>query len=383
MEQVLHFFTNLFGTESWPPRWHCGEWTDFHGWLYIISDLTIWASYFAIPVILLTFLTKKKDIPLPTVFLLFISFILLCGFTHLIDASMFWWPAYRLNALVRFFTAVISVTTVLMLFKVLPEAMALKTSKEFNAELEKRVEVEMMLQENAKELEQKSKEIESFVYISSHDLQEPVKSILALSNLLKQEYSDKLDDDGKKALNYISDGATRMQNLIHGLLEYNRVGINAVNKMVNINHVLSSVLDDLSALIKASDAKIEYKELPVVNGNEVELRLLFQNLIANSLKFKKVDVAPKIEINSSENPEHWQFSVRDNGIGIDPVYFEKIFNIFQRLHNNKEYEGNGIGLAHCKKIIDHHQGRIWVESELNTGSTFYFTINKVISDEKV
>ena len=153
MEEIIEFFLNLFGTESWPARWYCGKWTGFHGWLYIFSDLAVWAAYFIIPVFLIRLIRQRPGIPFPTIFWLFGAFILFCGLTHLVDASMFWWPAYRLNALVRFFTACISWATIIALIKVFPQALALKTAKEFEKEILERKKVEDQLKESDEQIQ--------------------------------------------------------------------------------------------------------------------------------------------------------------------------------------------------------------------------------------
>ncbi|MDF2448761.1 MAG: histidine kinase [Bacteroidota bacterium] len=168
MEDITHFFSNLFNTDSWPPRWHCGEWTSFHGWLYIFSDLAIWGAYFMIPVVLLTFIKKKKDVPFNNVFVLFGAFILACGLTHLIDAVIFWWPAYRLSAVIRFITAVVSWGTIIALFKVIPKALHLKTP----------AELELIVNERTAELIAKNtklKELHEHLKNSYEDMEVKIK----------------------------------------------------------------------------------------------------------------------------------------------------------------------------------------------------------------
>ena len=159
------------------------------------------------------------------------------------------------------------------------------------------------------------------------------------------------------------------------MLDYSRLGQSAEIKEIDCNKLVHNVCDDLSYLIESSNAKIHVAELPTLRGYETELRLLFQNLIANAIKFRKPNVEPEISITVEKYKKKWKFEVKDNGIGIDHDYFQKIFNIFQRLHRSSEYDGTGIGLAHCRKIVELHNGEIGVESELDKGSTFYFIIN--------
>ena len=165
-----------------------------------------------------------------------------------------------------------------------------------------------------------------------------------------------------------------MRNLINSLLEYSRIGGNRKLAPVDCNLLVSQISNDLNKIINENNATILYKNLPVVNGYETELRLLFQNLIHNAIKFRKKEIVPIIEISAQKEPEKWVFSVKDNGIGIAEKYLKKIFVIFQRLHDRDTFEGTGIGLAHCKKVVRLHGGQIWAESQPGEGSTFFFTI---------
>jgi light-regulated signal transduction histidine kinase (bacteriophytochrome) len=217
-------------------------------------------------------------------------------------------------------------------------------------------------------------ELEQFSYVSNHDLQEPLRSLIQFAQLIKENYTGKLDKEGNKYIDFITNSAARMKELVKDLLEYSLLGKEGVKTTIDCNKIVGIVLDDLGVSINGSDAKITVQELPTLNGYETELRLLFQNLITNSIKYQKKGEVPEINISAESHDKEWLFSIRDNGIGIDQKHFEKIFIIFQRLHNRSEYEGTGIGLAHCKKIVELHGGRIWVESSPGKGSTFLFTI---------
>ena len=388
MDQVIDFFVRLLGTESWPPRWHCGEWTDFHGWLYIFSDLAIWGAYFMIPLLLFKFLSKKQGIPLLAVFWLFIAFILFCGLTHFIDAIIFWWPAYRLSAFIRFCTAIISWCTVYMLIKILPEALKLKTSGEFEAELIQRREIEKELLEtqalllsNSKQLELKNKELEQFVYIASHDLQEPLRTVNSLMHMLEEETKGKLQEEEHQYLEFALQATNRMKSLITGLLDYGRIGKDRELSIIDCNELIKDVCLDLKTKIKETGALLEIAYLPEITGYPTEMRLLFQNLISNAIKFSKSGTTPKVSIKAESRTTDFLFEISDNGIGIEKRFKDKIFIIFQRLHAKTAYEGTGIGLAHCKKIIELHGGQVWVESVINEGSSFFFTIPKIIADD--
>lgn len=234
---------------------------------------------------------------------------------------------------------------------------------------------ELELENKNKKLLSMNKELENFAYLTSHDLQEPLKALACFVDLLQSNYSDVLDDDGKKYLEFILKSSDRMKLLIKGLLDYSRIGKNVDIEDVDCNEILSEVLADINYYIEETSAKITSDDLPSLKGSKYELRQLFLNLIANGIKFRNNDEVPEIFISAKKENNYWLFSVRDNGIGIEEKDREKIFQIFKRLHNRDEYEGTGIGLSICKKIIEHHKGLIWVESEINNGSTFFFTIN--------
>ena len=242
----------------------------------------------------------------------------------------------------------------------------IKRLKENEAEMEKKTE----------DLLRSNKQLEQFVYIASHDLQEPLRTISNYVNLFEEDYKDKLAESSVKYLDRITKATRRMQLLITELLEYARVGRTQEAAAVDCNILLEEVSKDISASIEESGAVIQSGILPIVYGNFLELKSLFQNLISNAVKFRKKDVPLVVQINALSNPDEWIFAVKDNGIGIERKFHERIFLIFQKLHNEREYSGTGIGLAHCKKIVEVHKGRIWVESEPGTGSTFYFTIPK-------
>jgi PAS domain S-box-containing protein len=221
-----------------------------------------------------------------------------------------------------------------------------------------------------------NRELEQFAYVASHDLQEPLRMVSSFTQLLAIRYKDKLDKDAREFINFAVDGAQRMQRLINDLLQYSRIKTRGKNLSVtNLNDVLDQTLHNLSIKIKEKKAVITSDTLPSVFADDGQMVQLFQNLIENGLKF--CEKTPKIHISSVEEDDYYRFSVKDNGIGIEPQYFDRIFQIFQRLHLRDEYGGTGIGLAICKRIAERHGGRIWVESKNGRGTTFYFTIRKI------
>jgi two-component system CheB/CheR fusion protein len=654
--QVADFFSLLFNTESWPPRWQCGEWTSFHGWLYIISDLITGICYFLIPLSLWVLLYNKnnKYKSFRRVILLFIIFILACGSTHFIDASIFWWPTYRLSALLRFITAIASVVTVIAMVKYAPKILQLRSPesleklvmertvelREVNLRLQQEIEhrklaekeltkrekrfralienmsdgivlndensnilyqspsvsrilgytlderkqkpvinyiheddkedfkklyenlanspgrplpfqfrfkhrngnyiwlegvvtnllhdrnvngyvanyrdiserkeaeeklrheryllrtlidnlpvyiyikdtqlrhvinnkanveligaaneeetigktvldyfdttsalefmqadrkvlesgmpvlgleekiightnevrwlltskipliehnqtvglvgisqditerkkAELVLNElNASLATQASKlaasntELERFAYVASHDLQEPLRMVRSFLQLLKKKYEGQLDDKAREYIDFAVDGSERMKKLIMDLLEYSRVGFVPTKfELINMNEVVQRTLQILHESIKSSGAEIRVNHLPSVYGIKTQLEQVVLNLITNALKYRK-EGTPIITIQAEEGSTHWKFSISDNGIGIEPRFFDKIFIIFQRLNNHSEQRGSGLGLAICKKIVEGHKGTIWVDSKMDSGSTFCFTVCK-------
>jgi len=226
-----------------------------------------------------------------------------------------------------------------------------------------------------KELERKNKEIEQFAYVSSHDLQEPLRSITNFSTLLAEKLTAHPDKSLHEYMGYISGGVKRMSQLIFDLLEYSRIGNDLNKSKIDCNKLVDEILTTMSAGIKESGAEIHVSKLPVVDGY-IYLNAVFQNLLSNAMKFHKPGTHPIIHIDAALHAKGYLFSIADNGIGIEKEYHERIFIIFQRLHSRKEFPGTGIGLSQCRKIVELHGGKIWVESEPGKGSTFYFTIPK-------
>lgn len=241
---------------------------------------------------------------------------------------------------------------------------------------EANITLERKVQQRTAELELKNKELEQFAYVASHDLQEPLRTTTGFVDALRKQYKGRLDEHADRYLNYIAQSSDRMKTLIKDLLDYSRIGRQKQFIPVDCNDLMKEVLADLDTVIRESGAVVKPDHLPVVQAFPTELKLLFQNLVSNSIKFRKQGVEPCIKISVEKDGGYWRFKVQDNGIGIDPRHQDRIFVIFQRLHNRSDYEGSGIGLAHCKKIVELHGGKIWVASTLGEGSTFFFTISE-------
>jgi light-regulated signal transduction histidine kinase (bacteriophytochrome) len=224
------------------------------------------------------------------------------------------------------------------------------------------------------ELARSNAELQQFAYVASHDLQEPLRMVVSYTQLLARRYQGKLDAEADEFIAFAVDGAQRMQKLIRALLAYSRVGTQSKPlKPASIQAALDWALANLQMAITDNQAVVTHDTLPTVLADETQLGQLFQNLIDNALKFRNSQ-PPAIHISAEQKDSQWLFSIRDNGIGLEPQYVERIFVIFQRLHGPTDYPGSGIGLAICKRIVERHGGRIWVESQLGQGATFYFTL---------
>jgi PAS domain S-box-containing protein len=241
------------------------------------------------------------------------------------------------------------------------------------ADITERKQAEAALARANEELIQANADLEQFGYSASHDLQEPLRSVMIYSELLAKRYGSKLDAEAMEIIGYLKGGATRMEMLVRDLLAYTQVKKMEVPEDSDAMQAMADTLANLANGIAESDARITYGELPQVPVHKVHLQQVLQNLIGNALKYRS-DRAPEISIAAERRGAQWMFSVSDNGIGIDGEYRDRIFGLFKRLHSGKEYAGTGIGLAICQRIVERYGGRIWVSSEVGKGSTFYFTL---------
>jgi PAS domain S-box-containing protein len=255
--------------------------------------------------------------------------------------------------------------------------------RRLNQELEWRVQertveledANLTLARQAAELARSNAELQQFAYVASHDLQEPLRMVGSFTQLLAKRYQGKLGADADDFIGYVVDGAVRMQQLINDLLTYSRIGRTGKGfAATDCTLVFTSACANLRQSIEESSAVVTADPLPTVVAEESQLRQVFQNLIGNAIKFRQDDRPPQVHVGARRQGGEWLFWVRDNGIGIEPQYADRIFQVFQRLHSRQEYPGTGIGLAICKKAVEHHDGRIWIESEPGQGSTFYFTL---------
>jgi len=249
-------------------------------------------------------------------------------------------------------------------------------------EIDDRLRAETALAERTRALERSNKELEQFAYAASHDLQEPLRMVVSYLQLLERRYKGKLDSNADDFIHFAVDGANRMREMIKALLSYSRVGSHGKPfELVSMEKMMTEVLDNLNVAVSESHAAVTHDPLPDVLADAGQVTLLFQNLIANAIKFRR-EGPPQIHISAEQDADSWTFAVRDNGIGIEPEYMERIFDVFQRLHNPAKYAGTGIGLAICKRIVERHKGRLWVESEPGVGSTFFIRLPMEVTQAK-
>ncbi|MDH5720226.1 MAG: ATP-binding protein [Spirochaetia bacterium] len=262
---------------------------------------------------------------------------------------------------------------------IIPVAILIESLLYFSGEQKKMSELRSnevrLLVEAQKNLKRVNDELDEFTYAASHDMQEPLRMITSYTQLIKKKNQNKLDEKSVQYLNYALENSVRMQRIIDDMLDYARYNKNKdILKTIDTTEVLNEIVENFKAPIKKNKAQIKYDSLPKITANREQLFRLFQNLIENALKFCKKDESPIIHINAEKKENEIIFSIKDNGIGIEQKYFDKIFMAFKRLHKKEEYPGSGVGLSQCKKIVEMHNGRIWVESIPKEGSTFYFSI---------
>ena len=314
----------------------------------ILKTTILITHFFYFPSILACLWWKRKGIFVP----IFLAAILI-SFHLFLDDEFF--PLDTINDFLRGFSLIIMGIVVSFLSERISHR-----EFEFNEIME--------------DLRRSNEDLQQFAYVASHDLQEPLRAIVSFSQLLEDKYKDNIDEESKEFIHFITDGAKKMNTLIKDLLSYSRITTQAKpSKLTNLENILKDSLFNLQESIKLSGAVITYDEMPILKVDKTQFIQLFQNLLSNAIKFRRQD-PPIIHIGVKKINDEWVFSIKDNGIGIESKFFDKLFNIFYRLHTKEEYPGTGIGLPICKKIIQRYGGQIWVKSEIGKGSTFFFTI---------
>ncbi len=359
---------------SFMPHGHCYLWLPEILWTHVTSDALIAAAYYSIPLSIIAFLRKRKDVELRAVPIMFSAFIFLCGTTHLFGIFVVWNGYYGIQGMIKAAAALISVLTAIMVWRLMPVALAIPSNKQLADEV---ASATAELQEKNRQLSAANAEIKQFVSAVSHDLKEPLRTLVAFSQSLEKNVEDNHVDDVKTDLGHIVSNVKRMKVHIHDLLDLTIASRGEVSfERVPLNDCVDAALHSLGASLTESRAVVDRQDLPIVVGHRSSLTQLFQNLISNALKFAQPGTPPKIAITveTSENGER-VFGVMDNGLGIDPEHYETIFQPYKRLHGQDHSEGSGMGLTICRRTVERHKGRIWVESGQNGGAHFRFVIN--------
>jgi chemotaxis family two-component system sensor kinase Cph1 len=372
------FFGQLFGVDGFTPRWRCGLWTAEHGWLHIISDVAIFGAYFAIPAVIGFYLLRRRDVPFQPLFWLFGAFILSCGLGHLIEASLFWRPWYRLSGVSKAITAVVSWATVFALVRVTPMALRLPGLARVNAALEaevaQREHAEAELRATNAQLQAVNDQLREFTQAASHDLQAPLRKIEGLVDLLVDDHGDALPDSARQDLEVVRQSAHRMSTLVRDLLALARVGQQTLElEAVPLREAVDLALDALHGDVERAEAQIEIGDLPTIEASRTLVTQLFQNLISNALKYRD-DAPPRIEVFAEQVDGRWWITVRDHGMGFDPALAHDAFQPFRRLVPSDATSGSGVGLALCQRAVTRHGGAIEVDTAPGEGAAFRFTL---------
>jgi signal transduction histidine kinase len=420
IEQTMSgLFSWLFDTKSLTPHGLCLTWRPDLIWSFVVSDALIAASYFSIPVVLFTFVSRRKDIVFPWVFLLFGAFILLCGATHATDVLTLWEPAYGVTVLVRVATAIVSVLMAAMLWPLMPQALALPSTtqlrqlndelgrevterrraedalRDLNADLERRVsdrtlaltesteklQAEILERERVEQqLRHSAERLAQFAYVASHDLQEPLRKIAVYADLLEQAIAKSDRDEVARAARVVASSAVRARSLVHNLLAFSRAtGSETQAQPLDLRAEVELALSDLSAAIEETRAQVTVDIPPVtVSADRAQLGRLIQNIVSNAIKYHEPGAAPVIDIRAAPvGQAKAELSIVDDGIGFDENFAKEIFQPFKRLAGAAQYAGTGIGLAICKAIADRYGWTIGVRSRPGEGATFTVTLPTV------
>lgn len=368
------FLDKLLNTQSFMPHGMCYQWDPSVLWLHVASDSIIGMAYLSIPITLLYFRLKRPEIRFSWAIVLFVGFILLCGITHFISIYTAWHPIYRLEGLVKALTAFISLMTAMAIIPLVPRLLALPTQQQLEGEIAERKRVELKLQQAVEDLEVSNDALSNFAALAAHDLHAPLRTVSSYVGLIKSRYAQHFDETGQVFLEHTVVGTQRMERLVRDLLTLSQVkGDMGDPEPTEFASVVAEAEEQLSVVIGEKNAEINVDELPVVFGYPGLLSQLMLNLINNAIKFNERDV-PVISVSAARDGRFWAISVTDNGIGIDRQNLGKIFDVFQRLHSQDEYEGSGLGLSICQKIVERHHGVLSVTSELGSGTCFTFTL---------
>lgn len=387
----MEFLRQFFSGDGFMPHGHCYFWNPGLLALHITSDSLIALAYYSIPFTLVYFVRKRKDLAFDWMFLCFAIFIIACGTTHLMEIWSIWHPTYWISGSVKALTALVSLPTAILLVRLMPKALALpspealrQVNENLKREIDERKQAFDQIQELNRQLQSKralleaaNHELESFSYSVSHDLRAPVRHIGGFATLLQQS-PNALDEQGRRHLDTIAQSARHMGQLIDDLLVFSRIGRAELRAgTVDLNQLAQEAIRGLEPETRNRHVVWTRNPLPTVTGDATMLRQVFVNLLDNAVKYTRPRDPARIEIGPGEaNGTEIVVCIRDNGVGFDMRYVNKLFGVFQRLHRQDEFEGTGIGLANVRRIILRHGGRTWAESKLGEGASFYFSLPK-------
>jgi len=387
----MDFIQRIFSTDEFMPHGMCYEWNPAVIWLHVLSDGFIALAYYSIPLTLIYFVRKRKDMVFDWVFVCFAVFIMSCGATHIMEIVNIWYPTYWLSGIIKALTALASVITAVLLIKIMPRALALpspqqmrKSNEALQSEIEERkkaaAKIESLNQElvlQSSRLESANKELESFSYSVSHDLRAPLRAMLGFTNALREDYAKDLPEQAKNYTIRIGRAAERLDRLISDLLAYSRITTQDMRtETVDLDKLVRDAIKEYPDLQSQSNHITIEGRLPKVLGHESGLTQVVTNLLGNSIKFVKPGEAPKIIIRAESTAKAGLTRIwfEDKGIGISPHNYARIFKIFEQLNSQSLYDGTGIGLAVVKKTIERMNGKVGVESEEGQGSRFWIEL---------
>jgi signal transduction histidine kinase len=386
----VNWFRHLFSTSGFMPHGMCFEWNSNVIGLHVVSDAVIALAYYSIPITLLYFVRKRRDLVFDWMFVCFALFIVACGTTHLMEILNIWKPTYWLSGLIKAITALLSIVTAILLIKLVPQALQIPSPaqlRESNTALQNEVAERTKVLQNVallneklvqqtSSLEASNKELETFSYSVSHDLRGPLRHINGYLQLLMEDPSALGEERTRYAVK-IERSAAHMELLIDNLLSFSQAGKAVLRQeKVDSGALVEQTREDLAPDVQ--DRPIEWRigKLPTVMADRTLFKQVWVNLLGNAIKYSRNRKPAVISVSCKEKPAEYEFLVQDNGTGFDMRYVDKLFGVFQRLHSPEEFEGTGIGLANVQRIVNRHGGRIWAESELDAGARFFFTLPK-------
>lgn len=390
MDYLFNLFENDF-----MPHGHCYFWQPEILWPHVLGDLATGIAYFLIPILLIRFIRKRSDVEFSFIFQAFAAFILFCGATHILAVVSVWDPVYRFEGVMKVSTAIISLSTVLLLIRKMPQIESIPSHGQLaaaNNELMQVVHERVKAEEDVrmlnktledrvkhrtKALEQANKELESFSSMVSHDLHTPLKMLNKVLDILLETDGQNMSNEGHEAVQMMRGSIESMSDLIDGLLQFSRMRDRELSpEPVDMHALVESILEDLTGAETSRKFETHLENLPTLDGDLILLKQVMSNLLGNAVKYTAKEDLAVIKVSSWEDEVNWGFKIADNGTGFSSEGSEKLFELFHRQHTDTEFKGSGVGLAIVQRIVQRKGGRIWAESSPGQGATFFFTLAK-------